>query len=78
MCNNKINSIFLNVYCKPLNCLEILFSSLSSVLSYNSFDFGQIFSKKDDKSKAKKKVRHEPTVVKQTIYFLIMTSLNLG
>ena len=58
-------------------CLEILLSSLSSVMSYNNFDFEQIYSKKDEKSKAWKKVRHEPTVVKQTIYFLIMTSLNL-
>jgi len=71
---------------RPLNCLEILFSSLSSVLSYNNFDFEPIFSKKEKedldlgltKSRNRKKVRHEPTVVKQTIYFLIMTSLNLG
>ena len=56
---------------------EIGLNSFSSVLSYNNFDFEPIFTRKKDKSKAQKKVRHEPTVVKQTIYFLIMTLLNL-
>ena len=76
-CVPKNLSLIFKIY-KHLYCLEILFNSLSSVLSYNHFDFEPIFTKKDDKSKAQKKVRHEPTVVKQTIYFLIMTSLNLG
>ena len=71
---SKIESLM----CKPINCLEIVLNSLSSVLSYNNFDFEPIFARKDKKSKARKKVKHEPTVVKQTIYFLIMTSLNLG
>ena len=70
-------SLIFSIY-QHLHCLEIVFNSLSSVLSYNNFDFEPIFTKKDKKSKAQKKVRHEPTVVKQTIYFLIMTSLNLG
>ena len=63
---------------KPINCLEIVLNSLSSVLSYNNFDFEPIFARKDKKFKARKKDKHEPTAVKQTIYFLIMTSLNLG
>ena len=66
------------MYLNLFNCLEITLNSLSSVLSYNNFDFEPIFTKKNEKSQARKKVRHEPTVVKQTIYFLIMTSLNLG
>ena len=57
---------------------EIVLNSFSSVLSYNNFDFELILERKKEKSKAQKKVRHEPTVVKQTIYFLIMTFLNLG
>jgi len=65
-------------YCSAKTWIEIVLNSLSSVLSYNNFDFEPIFSKKEEKSKARKKIRHEPTVVKQTIYFLIMTSLNLG
>ena len=57
---------------------EIVLNSFSSVLSYNNFDFEPIFTRKREKSKAQRKVRHEPTVVKQTIYFMIMTFLNLG
>ena len=54
--------------------LEILLNSFSSVLSYNQFDFEPIFTKK----KAHQRVRHESTMVKQGIYFLIMTTLNMG
>ena len=55
--------------------LEILLNSFSSVLSYNQFDLEPIFTKKNA---LQKRVRHEPTMVKQGIYFLIMTTLNLG
>ena len=55
--------------------LEILLNSFSSVLSYNQFDLEPIFTKKNAQLK---RVRHEPTMVKQGIYFLIMTTLNLG
>ena len=54
--------------------LEILLNSFSSVLSYNQFDFEPIFTKK----MRVKEVKHEPTLVKQGIYFLLMTTLNLG
>ena len=57
---------------------EIGLNSFSSVHSYNHFDFEPIFTRKKEKFKAQRKVRHEPTVVKQTSYFLIMTSLNFG
>ena len=45
--------------------------------TYN-FNFEPIFSRKNKKLEAKKKVMHEPIVVKQAVYFLIMTCLNLG
>ena len=50
-------------------------NSFSSVLSYNQFDFEPIFKKN---TKDYQRVRHEPTMVKQAIYFLIMTTLNIG
>ena len=50
-------------------------NSFSSVLSYNQFDFEPIFTKN---KKDQKRVRHEPTMVKQSIYFLIMVILNIG
>ena len=55
--------------------LEILLNSFSSVLSYNQFDLEPIFT---EKKALQKRVRHESTMVKQGIYFLIMTTLNLG
>ena len=71
--------------------LEILLNSFSSVLSYNQFDLEPIFTEKKAKSNSleklflstekkalQKRVRHEPTMVKQGIYFFIMTTLYLG
>ena len=55
--------------------LEILLNSFSSVLSYNQFDLEPIFT---SKKALQTRVRHEPTMVKQGIYFLLMTTLNLG
>ena len=55
--------------------LEILLNSFSSVLSYNQFDLEPIFT---EKKALQKRVRHESTMVKQGIYFFIMTILYLG
>ena len=60
---------------KNVSLLEILLNSFSSVLSYNQFDLEPIFT---TKKALHKRVRHEPTMVKQGIYFLIMTFLYLG
>ena len=51
---------------------------MSSVLSYNQFDFGPIF-KNGEKAKAEKRgEKPQPSFVKQTIYFMLFTILNLG
>ena len=51
-------------------------NAMSSVLSYNQFDFGRIFGEKDtEKSKREK---HVPTFGKQLIYFFLFSVLNLG
>ena len=55
--------------------LEILLNSFSSVLSYNQFDLEPIFT---EKKALQKRVRHESTMVKQGIYFFLMTILYLG
>ena len=49
-------------------------NAMSSVLSYNQFDFGPIF-KHGEKAKEEK---HQPSFVKQLMYFLLFTVLNLG
>ena len=60
-------------------CLEILLNSMSSVLSYNVFDFTTVFAKADKNVKDKKRVEnHEPSFVKQMLYCLGFISLNLG
>ena len=60
-------------------CLEILLNSMSSVLSYNVFDFTTVFAKADKNVKDKKRVEnHEPSFVKQMLYCLGFVSLNLG
>ena len=48
---------------------------MSSVMSFNEFDFGPIFKHGD---KAKEEKKHQPSFVKQTIYFILFTVLNLG
>ena len=55
--------------------LEILLNSFSSVLSHHQFDFEPIFTRK---KVLQKRVRHEPTMVKQGLFFLLMTTLNMG
>ena len=60
-------------------CLEILLNSMSSVLSYNVFDFTTVFAKADKNVKDIKRVEnHEPSFVKQMLYCLGFISLNLG
>ena len=51
-------------------------NSLSSVLSYNNFNFEPIFN--NGKSKTEEKVMHESTLTKQMLYFLMFTILNAG
>ena len=67
--------IFLKQKCFLYFFLEILLNSFSSVLSYNQFDLEPIFT---EKKALQKRVRHESTMVKQGIYFFIMTILYLG
>ena len=51
---------------------------MSSVLSYNQFDFGPIF-KHGEKAKIDKRgEKHQPSFVKQMIYLILFTVLNLG
>ena len=57
---------------------EVTLNSISSVLSYNKFDFGPIFKHGEKAMKEKRGEKHQPSFVKQTIYFLLFTILNLG
>ena len=52
--------------------LEILLNSWSSVLSYNHFNFGPIFSKDQEN------ISHESTFVRQALYFFINMASNIG
>ena len=63
-----------------LECLfsEVTLNSMSSVLSYNQFDFGPIFKHGEKAMKEKRGEKHQPSFVKQTIYFMLFTMLNLG
>ena len=63
--------------------MEILFSevtlnSMSSVLSYNQFDFGPIFKNGEKAKEEKRGEKHQPSFVKQMIYFMLFIMLNLG
>ena len=51
---------------------------MSSVLSYNQFDFGPIFKNGVKAKEEKRGEKHQPSFVKQTIYFMLFTILNLG
>ena len=51
---------------------------MSSVLSYNQFDFGPIFKNGEKAKEEKREEKHQPSFVKQTIYFMLFTMLNLG
>ena len=58
----------------------IVLNSLSSILSYNNFNFKQMLAEDtgcdvDNKSKPQ---WHEPTFTKQFIYFIIILSMNIG
>ena len=69
-----------NIFSSKLEIVfsEVTLNSMSSLLSYNQFDFGPIF-KHGDKAKAEKRgEKHQPSFVKQTIYFMLFTMLNLG
>ena len=51
---------------------------MSSVLSYNQFNFGPIFKRGDKAKEEKKGEKHQPSFAKQMIYFILFTVLNLG
>jgi len=51
---------------------------MSSVLSFNQFDFGPIFKCGEKAKIEKRKEKHQPSFAKQMIYFIIFTVLNLG
>ena len=63
-----------------MECLfeEVILNSMSSVLSYNQFDFGPIFKHGEKAMKEKRGEKHQPSFVKQTIYFMLFTILNMG
>ena len=51
---------------------------MSSVLSFNQFDFGPIFKDGEKDKIEKREEKHQPSFAKQMIYFIIFTVLNLG
>ena len=51
---------------------------MSSVLSYNHFNFGPIFKHGEKAKKEKRVEKHQPSFTKQMIYFTLFTVLNLG
>ena len=51
---------------------------MSSVLSYNQFNFGPIFKHGEKAKEEKKGEKHQPSFAKQMIYFILFTVLNLG
>ena len=53
-------------------------NSMSSVLSYNQFDFGPIFKHGDKAKREKRGEKHQPSFAKQMIYFILFIVLNLG
>ena len=53
--------------------LEVILNSYSSVLHYNHIDYQAML----DEEKKKNKKRHEPTIIRQFIYFLIFCSIFL-
>ena len=66
---HKLEIIFLS---------EVTLNSLSSVLSYNQFDFGPIYKHGEKAKEEKRGEKHQPSFVKQMIYFMLFTMLNLG
>ena len=69
-----------NIFSSKLECLfsEVTLNSISSVLSYNQFDFGPIFKHGEKAMKEKRGEKHQPSFVKQMIYFMLFILLNLG
>ena len=69
-----------NLFSSKLECLfsEVTLNSMSSVLSYNQFDFGPIFKHGEKAKEEKRGEKHQPSFVKQMIYFMLFTILNLG
>ena len=57
---------------------EVTLNSMSSVLSYNQFNFGPIFKHEDKANEEKREEKHQPSFVKQMIYFMLFSILNLG
>ena len=53
-------------------------NAMSSVLSYNQFDFGPIFKHGDKAKEERRGEKHQPSFAKQMIYFILFTVLNLG
>ena len=53
---------------------------MSSVLSYNDLDLEPVLEEgiKGKSSKAKDRPLHEPTFMKQLLYFILMTMMNVG
>ena len=56
----------------------MLLNSISSVLSYNQFDFGPIFKHGGKAKEEKRGEKHQSTFAKQLIYFILFFVLNLG
>ena len=53
-------------------------NAMSSVLSYNQFDFGPIFKHGDKAKEERRGEKHQPSFVKQLLYFILFIVLNLG
>ena len=53
-------------------------NAMSSVLSYNQFDFGPIFKHGEKAKEERRGEKHQPSFVKQLMYFILFTVLNLG
>ena len=68
------------IFSRKLECLfsEVTLNSMSSVLSYNQFDFGPIFKNGEKAKEEKRGEKHQPSFVKQMIYFMLFTMLNQG
>ena len=74
----RVFFIFIFIKINNILFLEIFFNSMSSVLSYNNFDFGQMFEMKQSNKKNSMEKKHESTLTKQALYFLLFCFLNLG
>ena len=48
------------------------------MLSYNQFDFGPIFKREEKAKEERRGEKHQPSFVKQLMYFILFIVLNLG